>query len=86
MSLLEAAKTYLDPQTDQLAMTEFQDFCGLVQQNGKTIQATSGHNKQLYVWPFEEGRVRPRQTHEGTAIGQGCDNRSVLRHHVFLDP
>ena len=30
VSLLAAVVQYLDPQTDQLAMKEFQDFCGLV--------------------------------------------------------
>ena len=48
VSLLKAVKTYMDPQTDQLAMTEFQEFCGLVQQNGDTIQTTSRNIKRSY--------------------------------------
>ena len=48
VSLLEAVRTYLDPHTDQLAMKEFQDFCGIKQQNGETIQATSRNIKRSY--------------------------------------
>ena len=48
VSLLQGVKTYLDPQTDQLAMTKFQDFCGLVQQNGETMQAPFQNIKRSY--------------------------------------
>ena len=48
VSLLEAVKTYLDPQTDKLAMKKFQDFCGLIQQNGEAIQGTSRNIKRSY--------------------------------------
>ena len=33
---------------DQLEMKEFQDFCGLIQQNGETIQGTSRNIKRSY--------------------------------------
>ena len=46
--LFHAIHAYLDPQTDQTAMREFSEFCGILQDNGETVKSVSRKIKRAH--------------------------------------